>query len=140
MKFTIGNTTFFPKELLISPIHLAISVVLFIVFCNVITGWVEAISGNLPYGSFENFQTRNGEFEQSIMVTKGTTKKKELAALNDDFIKFKKENPQYKDLILYRTSKYYDIHPWMFWKWYRYFENGPILEYPYLAAKDLKHN
>jgi len=135
MKFKIGNTTFYPGEILKSPLHLTIYVVLGIFFSNVFTGWVEVISGNLPYGSYENFKTLNGEFEQSIMVTKGTTKKKELSVLNNDFNKFKKENPQYKDLILYRTSAYYDIHPWMFWKWYRYFENGPILEYPYLEVK-----
>ncbi|KFC22670.1 hypothetical protein IO89_06350 [Epilithonimonas lactis] len=74
------------------------------------------------------------------MVTKGTTKKKELAVLNNDFNQFKKENPQYKGLILYRTNAYYDIYAWMFWKWYRYFENGPILEYPYLEAKNLKQH
>ena len=140
MKFKIVNTAFYPLEILKSPFHLLICFLLIIIFSNVMTGWVEAISGNLPYGSYENFKTANGEFEQAIIVTKGTTKKKELDVLNNDFNKFKQKNPQYKDLILYRTSEYYNIQPWMFWKWYRYFENGPILEYPYLEAENLKQN
>ena len=92
MKFKIGSTTFYPGEILKSPLHLTICIVLGIFFSNVFTGWLEAISGNLPYGSYENFKTLNGEFEQSIMVTKGTTKKKELSVLNYDFNQFKKEN------------------------------------------------
>ncbi|MCZ4244799.1 hypothetical protein [Pedobacter punctiformis] len=137
MKFKIGTVTFFPGELIRSPKHLIICLLLFIFFSNVLTMWGGAFSGRTPYGSSENFKTLNGEFEHLVVISKGSnTAEQALLALNNDFNKFKQNNPQYKDLVLYRTSEYYNISPWMFWKWYRYFGVRQYFKkYPFLNDK-----
>lgn len=136
MKFRIGSAVIYPFELVRKPANIIITVLLIIVFGNVFTMWGDVFSGRLPYGSSEDFQTLNGEFKYTMIMSKFTTAEEELSELNNAFDSFVKDHPTFKNAIIYRTSEYYNIHVWMFWKWYRYFEKNHILQYPYL---DLKH-
>ncbi len=65
-------------------------------------------------------------------MKKFSTAEEHLIELNGAFNLFKKENPLFKNAVIYRTNEYYNINVWKFWKWYRYFEKGHILNYPYL--------
>ncbi len=130
-----GKIHFTPKALLKNPLGLVILLLLFLFFSNVFTMWGEAFSGNIPYGSQENFQTYNGEFKHTLILSKFTTAEEEIEELTNNFETFKKDNPEFENLKLYRTSNYYNIKWWMFWKWYRYFETGHIRQYPYLDTK-----
>ena len=135
MKFKIGNITFFPSELVRKPSHIILNIILIIIFSNVFTMWGEALSGRTPYGSSEDFQTLNGEFKYTLMMSKFTTAEEELFELNKAFDRFKDDHPLSKNATIYRTSEYYNINVWQFWKWYRYFETSHILSYPYLEKK-----
>ncbi|RZL34573.1 MAG: hypothetical protein EOO96_09340, partial [Pedobacter sp.] len=127
-----GKITFTPRKMIRKPSSILILLLLIIVFSNVFTMWGETFLGRSPYGSSEDFQTLNGEFKYTLVLSKFTTPKEEITTLNDEFNKFKKEYPQHANSTLYRTSEYYDINVWMFWKWYRFFETSHIRAYPYL--------
>lgn len=124
------------RKYLQKPSELIILLLLIIVFGNVFTMWGDAFAGRTPYGSSEDFQTLDGEFKYTLILSKFTTTEEELLEMNTAFNKFKEEHPLYKDSKLYRTSEYYNINVWMFWKWYRYFETGHIMSYPYLSAEN----
>ena len=99
-----------------------------------VTIWGDAFEGRL-YGYYDTFKTLNGEFEELVIMSSKAIKPEDaLSKLDADFEQFKKDNPQYKKLILYRTSKYYNVEPWMFWKWYRYAGLGrsEVIKYPYV--------
>ena len=132
-----NKITFSPQALVREPSTVIILILLTIFFSNVFTMWGEALSGNTPYGSSEDFQTLDGEFKYTLVLSKFTTADEEIATLNDAFSKFKKEYPQLTNTTLYRTSDYYNINAWMFWKWYRFFETGHIRAYPYLENEEV---
>ena len=119
MKFKIGTITFVPLEVIRKPSGILSLLLLFIFFSNVVVMWGDALSNRSPYGSSEDFQTLDAEFKYTLQLSKFTTPEEEILALNNAFDKFKEEHPKYKSAILYRTSEYYNIHAWKFWKWYR---------------------
>lgn len=135
MKFKIGNVSFFPLEVVRKPSNLIILLLLIIIFSNVFTMWGETLSDRRLYGSSEDFQTLNGEFKYTLIMSKFTTAEQESLELNNAFDRFKYENTLFKNALLYRTSEYYNINVWKFWKWYRYFGTSYILSYPYLENK-----
>lgn len=63
--------------------------------------WGEAFEGDNIYGYYDTFRTLNGEFEQGVIISKVDKSEDALSELNADFDEFKKDNPQYKNLILY---------------------------------------
>ncbi|MDF1695726.1 MAG: hypothetical protein P1U56_07850 [Saprospiraceae bacterium] len=75
-------------------------------------------------GTAYNFQTQNKEFVYRSVPTKGSG----VPEMEKTFTKFKAENPQHNDLILYRT---FNKKWWKFWKWGSYF-TGDIWSYPYM--------
>ncbi|MFN0254149.1 hypothetical protein [Pedobacter ureilyticus] len=133
-----SKITFTPRELVRKPSTIIILVLLILFFSNVFTMWTEAFAGNTPYGSSEDFQTLDGGFKYTLVLSKFTTADEEIAILNEAFDKFKKEYPKHINNTLYRTSDYYNINAWMFWKWYRFFETGHIRAYPHLDTAPVK--
>lgn len=79
---------------------------------------------NPTIGKRYGYKTINKEFTYQCMPSKGLEETDMLSA----FESFKKENPEYKELILYRT---YEKQWWKFWKWREYLF-VKRWQYPYL--------
>jgi len=79
----------------------------------------------LTFGKWYVFSTENEECVLATIPTMG----RDTKYLNRNFKRFKKEHPEYKDLVLYRTFK---MELWKFWKWYEYYIRDEY-RYPYIG-------
>lgn len=79
---------------------------------------------NVKIGEAFNFQTQNKEFEYRCVPTKGSG----VLEMEKAFTLFKNENPQHKDLVLYRSFK---KQWWKCWKW-REYVSSDVYNHPYL--------
>ncbi len=68
---------------------------------------------------YYHMQTINKEFEYNLWLRRDK-EEQDLLTMEQEFIKFKQNNPQYKELKLYHTHKYIDVRFWTFWKWICY--------------------
>ena len=83
---------------------------------------------NIPtVGKSYAYQTYNKEFSFRCVPSKGTGEEDMIRA----FERFKTENPEHRDLIIYRTFR----KNWLkFWNWKAYLFSK-LWKYPFLASE-----
>lgn len=74
-----------------------------------------------------HFQTKSGEFETVLI-----SNKQRDSIVKKRFERFKANNPEFNQLVLYRTFK---KNCWKFWKWSE-FQYREIYEFPYLESPE----
>lgn len=87
-------------------------------------------SNFIPTMSIEvfHYQTKNNEFQDAVVPSKGRS----YEGIITRFDVFKEDNPQHKDLVLYRT---FERPLWKFWKWKEYLLN-PIWKHPFYLKSE----
>ncbi|MGZ5244221.1 MAG: hypothetical protein ACXWEY_12065 [Bacteroidia bacterium] len=101
-----------------------IGVLLVLAFSNYFAGIINIFTGDLM-ASYK-YETQNEEFEFIAIPAKG----RDIEMMKRQFAAFKTENPELKDLKIYRT---FIRNPLRFWKWYEYLTNE---KYNYDYKKD----
>ena len=99
---------------------IVIRILLFILFIIIVSNFIPHVA----IGERFLFTTGNQEFVGECMPSKGRT----VELMEAGFRYEKKHNPEFKNLVLYRTFK---KEFWKFWNWRRYLTN-PLYKYPYL--------
>lgn len=101
---------------------LFISILGFLILTNGFSGYINVLTEGI--GTPYLYQTPNAEFQFTSIPSKG----RGIDMMEGQFSSFKKENPHYSDLTLYRTFK---RNPLKFWNWFNYLTNEKY-DYPYL--------
>ncbi|WP_297336602.1 hypothetical protein [Algoriphagus sp.] len=101
---------------------LFISILGFLILTNIFSGYINALTEGI--GTHDLYQTPNAEFQFTSIPSKG----RGINMMKEQFSNFKKENPHYSDLTLYRTCK---RNPLKFWNWHNYLTHKKY-EFPYL--------
>lgn len=107
---------------------ISILLIAILVLSNYFSGYINAYTEGL-FATYL-YQTENAEFEFTTMPSKG----RDVAMLERQFSHFKKENPEYNELQLFRTFK---RNPLKFWNWY-YYLTGDMFQYEYMNEVESK--
>ncbi len=93
-------------------LRISIVIIVLLLLSNFFSVWINVLTEGL-FRTY-HYQTENGEFEFTTMPSKG----RDVEMMERNFADFKKINPEYEELELFRTFK---RNPLKFWNWYSYF-------------------